>query len=159
VDGAWQLVDVGTGIDCEDTTTLPPLPPGDRRACSALGYAQPAIATSLSFQMPSRNIGCRLTGHVLRCDILSGLRPEPRKKCDLDWVGVSLTPSGHAEPVCAGDTAYDAAAPTLAYGHLWHGAGLYRAGIWCESRETGLTCFSPESEGTFDLARQHWSAD
>jgi hypothetical protein len=156
--GTWRIVDVGTGIECEGST-LPPLLPADRRACSALGYPQPAIATSSSFQMPSKNIGCRLTGHVLRCDILSGLRPEPSKPCELDWVGLSLAPNGHGEPVCAGDTAYDAVAPTLAYGDLWHGAGPYRKGIWCESRVTGLTCSSPASEGTLDLARKRWAVD
>ena len=29
------------------------------------------------FQMPSHNVGCGLDSGVLRCDILSGLQPEP----------------------------------------------------------------------------------
>jgi hypothetical protein len=148
----WQVVDFGTGIECEDTTTLPPLPALIRRACRALGYPQPTISTTPTFQMPSRNIGCALTGHLLRCDILSGLKPEPKRPCELDWVGIVLPPDGPAEPNCAGDTVYDAAAPTLAYGEMWHGAGF-----WCESQPSGLLCVNPRSErGSFSLSREQW---
>jgi hypothetical protein len=150
----WQVVDFGTGIECEDTTTLPPLPALIRRACRALGYAQPTISTTPTFQMPSRNIACALTAHLLRCDILSGLKPEPKRPCELDWVGIVLPPDGPAEPNCAGDTVYDAAAPTLAYGAMWHGASF-----WCESQPSGLLCVNPRSErGSFSLSRESWEA-
>lgn len=149
--GRWRIVDFGTGIPCEDTTTLPPLPAADRRACQALGYPQPAILQTRTFQMPSRNIGCALTGKLLRCDILSGLKPEPRRACELDWVGLELPSDGPAAPNCAGDTVYDGGAPTLAYGDIWH-----RANFWCESQPTGLRCFNPVGEGSFQLSREAW---
>jgi len=148
----WHVVDFGTGIECEDTTTLPPLPAPISRACRALGYLQPTIVTTSAFQMPSRNIGCALSGKVLRCDVLSGLTPEPKRPCELDWVGLVLPPDRPAEPNCAGDTVYDPGAPTLAYGEMWHGAGF-----WCESQPSGLLCVNPRSErGSFLLSRERW---
>ncbi len=148
----WQVVDFGTGIECEDTTTLPPLPTPIRRACRALGYPQPAIVSSSTFQMPSRNVGCALSGKLLRCDIRSGLKPEPKRPCELDWVGLALPPDGSAEANCAGDTVYDPGAPTLAYGEMWHGASF-----WCESQPSGLLCVNPRSErGSFFLSRERW---
>ena len=150
----WRVVDFGTGIECEDTTTLPPLPAPIRRACRALGYRQPTILRTLIFRMPSRNIGCALTEGDLRCDILSGLKPEPAGPCQLDWVGLVLGAKGPAEPNCAGDTVYDGGAPTLRYGEMWHGASF-----WCESQPDGLLCVNPHSErGSFHLSRESWEA-
>jgi hypothetical protein len=150
---AWTVVDFGTSIGCEEMP-LPPAPEGNRRACAALGYAQPEVRGGPSFQLPSRNIGCRSGGGALRCDILSGLVPEPNRPCELDWVGIVLPITGPAAPNCAGDTAYDGAAPVLEYGDLWH-----RGGIWCRSSEQGLLCVNREAEGSFDLAREGWSAN
>jgi len=149
----WEIVDFGTSIGCEETP-LPPAPEANRDACAALGYPQPGILTGASFQLPSRNIGCRSGGGALRCDILSGLVPEPSRPCELDWVGILLPITGPAAPNCAGDTAYDGAAPVLAYGDLWQ-----RGGIWCRSSETGLLCVNRDVEGSFELARERWSAN
>ena len=110
------------------------------------------------FRMPSRNIGCLLEPPlpgsggkgVLRCDILSGLRPEPRGRCELDWTGISLGVSGRATPTCAGDTAYDRRTPILRYGTTWK-----RAGIVCRSRRTGLRCTNRIGH-RFVLARERW---
>lgn len=101
------------------------------------------------FQMPSKNIGCGVdeAAGVLRCDILSGLVPEPSGSCELDWAGFVLERGGPAEPVCAGDTIYDAASPVLAYGESWG-----RGGINCDSREEGLRCVNRDDHG-FSLAR------
>jgi hypothetical protein len=68
------------------------------------------------FQLPSHNIGCGVDAGVLRCDILSGLTPEPSRACELDWTGVVLEAERAAQPECAGDTVYDASAPVLEYG-------------------------------------------
>jgi hypothetical protein len=148
----WTVIDFGTGIECEDTTTLPPLPAPISRACRALGYPQPTILRTSIFQMPSRNIGCALSDGLLRCDILSGLKPEPSRECELDWVGLALARKGPAKPNCAGDTVYDAEAPTLHYGEMWH-----QASFWCESQPTGLLCINPRSaRGSFLLSRESW---
>lgn len=112
---------------------------------------QPALATP-RFQLPSKNIGCVLEDDVLRCDILSGLSPEPEGACELDWVGLVLPADGPAEPSCAGDTAYDEAAPTLAYGESWA-----RNGLTCVAEESGLTCTNEAGHG-FTLARAGWTA-
>jgi hypothetical protein len=104
------------------------------------------------FRMPSGNIGCIFGSGVLRCDILSGLAPQPATACDLDWVGLVLPADGDAEPLCAGDTAYDETAPMLDYGWTWG-----RSGFRCESRESGLMCTS-RGGGSFTLSRAGWTA-
>jgi hypothetical protein len=113
--------------------------------------AEPTLTTRV-FQTPSRNIGCAFRGSFLRCDILSGLRPEPTGDCELDWVGLGIGPARPSEPICAGDTAYDQMAPVLDYGRTWR-----RAGFACESRRTGLRCTGDSGHG-FELARAGWEA-
>jgi hypothetical protein len=105
-----------------------------------------------TFQMPSRNIGCRFGFRELRCDILSGLEPEPDDGCDFDWVGVDMDTTGPAAANCGSDTVYETDAPTLAYGQTWS-----KGGIVCESDEDGLTCTNREGH-SFALARGSWSA-
>ena len=85
--------------------------------------------------------------HRLRCDILSGLNPEPTGACEVDWTGLFLESSGSASPQCAGDTVLSDTAPTLSYGQMWR-----RAGIECLSQETGLRCVNKLGRG-FTLAR------
>ncbi|MFN2469882.1 MAG: DUF6636 domain-containing protein [Gaiellaceae bacterium] len=126
---------------------------------AALLLALPAAAgtaplRSKTFRTPSRNIACAV--YViegvpdLRCDVLSGLRPEPSRRCDGDWTGASMRPRGRAGAVCAGDTVYDPRAPVLAYGRTWE-----RSGFRCRSRHTGLTCANRSKHG-FLLARERW---
>jgi hypothetical protein len=105
----------------------------------------------VAFQMPSGNIGCLFGFRRLRCDILSGLDPEPAEACEFDWVGVDMGVAGPASPNCGSDTVYDEDAPTLAYGSTWS-----RGGITCESDESGLSCTNREGHG-FTLARGSWS--
>jgi hypothetical protein len=103
-----------------------------------------------SFRMPSRNIACVYAVSALRCDILSGLRPEPRARCQLDWTGLTLPSAGPARPTCAGDTVYDAREPILGYGRTWR-----RGAFVCVSRRTGLECRNRSGRG-FVLARESW---
>ena len=122
----------------------------------------PAAATaagplhSKTFRTPSRNIACAyyeasITGTaVFRCDLLSGLHPEPTRPCDVDWTGASMGLRGRADPTCAGDTVYDRRAPILAYGRTWT-----RAGMSCASRMTGLRCRNRDGHGFF-LSRARW---
>jgi hypothetical protein len=113
--------------------------------------SEPSASTA-TFQMPSRNIGCLLDFQRLRCDILSGLDPEPDEECEFDWVGVDMGVTGPAAPNCGSDTVYDAGAPTLEYGETWS-----RGGIVCDSDERALTCTNREGH-EFTLARGSWSA-
>jgi hypothetical protein len=125
-------------------------------AASAVGaQAAPQPSVRVMFRTPSGNIGCagsvapRSTGlpSVLRCDILSGLRPRPRGPCELDWTGYTFQGRGQARPTCAGDTVYDARAPVLRYGKTWK-PGPFT----CTSRRTGLRCTNTTGHG-FVLAR------
>jgi hypothetical protein len=109
-----------------------------------------------AFRTPSRNIACGFfpsnfgAPTLLRCDILSGLKPEPRRRCDGDWTGASIRLTGRANAVCAGDTVYDPRSRILGYGKTWR-----RAGLRCTSRSTGLTCTNRSGHGFF-LSRQRW---
>jgi hypothetical protein len=104
------------------------------------------------FRTPSKNIACGyLTAPAfLRCDVLSGLKPRPARRCELDWTGISMAPTGRATPTCAGDTVYQRGAPILAYGRTWR-----RGGFTCVSRRTGLRCTNRSGHG-FVLARDRW---
>lgn len=115
------------------------------------GSEAPDLATQ-TFQLPSRNIGCLFGFQRLRCDVLSGLDPAPASVCDFDWVGIDMGVTGPATANCGSDTVYQAGAPTLAYGSTWA-----RAGIVCESRQSGLHCANREGH-EFTLARGSWSA-
>ena len=109
-----------------------------------------------TFRTPSRNIACGFfpssfgNPTFLRCDILSGLKPEPRRTCEGDWTGASMRVTGRAGAVCAGDTVYDPRSRILGYGKTWT-----RAGMRCTSRTTGLTCTNRSGRGFF-LSRQRW---
>lgn len=101
-----------------------------------------------SFQTPSGNIACARFGKALRCDIASGLVPEPSFDCTLDWVGMVLVADGRrAHPECAGDSVFQAEAPILEYGREWKSSGMT-----CDSHETGVVCWNETGHG-FMLSR------
>ncbi|MFN2389421.1 MAG: DUF6636 domain-containing protein [Actinomycetota bacterium] len=106
-----------------------------------------------NFQTPSGNIFCHLGSDEpkLRCDIRSGLNPEPQRPCDFDWVGLLLSRSNRAKPNCASDTIARPDTPVLQYGRRWE-----RAGRVCVSRRTGLHCWN-YSGYHFKLSRDDWS--
>jgi len=100
--------------------------------------------------MPSKNIHCAIFSGNLRCDILSGLKPEPTRQCDGDWTGLILASRGKANPVCAGDTVVKKGSKTLEYGSKWK-----RNRIVCRSKTTGLRCRNRKGHGFF-LSRDKW---
>ena len=123
-----------------------------------LALAGSASAAVFMFRTPSSNIGCIFTsepsfgGPELRCDILSGLRPAPKrpKGCTLDWkYGYRIRPTGPALKVCAGDTAVDRRAKVVPYGAKW-GRGAFT----CLSRRAGLRCHNRSGHGFF-LSKKH----
>jgi hypothetical protein len=122
----------------------------------SIGVSAPIVhAEDLStrkFQTPSGNILCALerTTNLLRCDILSGLNPEPDRACEGDWTGLALSRSHRAKPICAGDTVADQSAPVLGYGETWQ-----RRGRICTSRRSGLYCQN-FSGYHFKLSRDSW---
>ena len=133
---------VGATQTVVDTVTVEPVP--------TITTTPPAL-TSRTFQMPSKNIGCTEGEGVLVCDILSGLQPEPKRQCELDWTGMEMETLGPAQPRCAGDTAYVQSAPVLDYGTAWS-----RSGFTCVSMTNGLQCRNRENHG-FLLSRQSWT--
>ena len=124
-------------------------------AVAVAASAQGRESVYVSFRMPSGNIACGYStdfGPVtLRCDILSGLRPEPRRRCELDWTGLSMG-RGSARPTCAGDTVYDRKAPVLRYGSVWK-----RGPFVCLSLLVGLSCVNTTGHGFF-LSKERWVA-
>lgn len=124
-------------------------------AVAAAASAQGRESVYETFRMPSGNIACGYStdfGPVtLRCDILSGLRPEPRRRCELDWTGLSMG-RGTARPTCAGDTVYDRRARVLKYGSIWK-----RGPFTCISLLIGLSCANSTGHGFF-LSKERWAA-
>lgn len=94
--------------------------------------------------MPSRNIACLFDSAKLRCDIFSGLKPEPAKACKYFWKGAMLSADARAEWLCIIDTVYDPNARVLSYGSTWK-----RDGIVCTSRTRGLRCHNELGHGFF----------
>jgi hypothetical protein len=107
-----------------------------------------------SFQSPSKNIGCQLGGGVARCDIREREWSPPPKpaNCDVDWgQGISVSRSGVATFVCAGDTAHDASSTMLAYGE-----NAAFGAFTCKSRSNGVTCESRSSGHGFLINRERY---
>jgi Family of unknown function (DUF6636) len=119
----------------------------------ATGQARESVY--VTFRLPSGNIACGYAtdfGPVtLRCDILSGMKPRPRGRCELDWTGLSMG-RGTARPTCAGDTVYDPKAPVLKYGSIWK-----RGPFTCVSLLIGLSCTNRTGHGFF-LSKERWVA-
>ena len=111
--------------------------------------------SSEGFMTPSENIGCKSYEGSIRCDILSGLKPDPGRKfpdiCPLDWTGVYIDPGIDAGPQCAGDSVMDPEDPTLEYGQTWS-----RGDLTCDSESSRLRCVDTAGNG-FTLARRGWT--
>jgi hypothetical protein len=125
-----------------------------------LAFAAPASGAVFLFRVPSTNIGCAFSnepeptpgGPSLRCDILSGLKPKPKRPagCHLDWTfGYQMHPTGKSLRVCAGDTTVNRHAKVVRYGHRW-----IEGGFNCLSRRVGLRCRNRSGHGFF-LSRKH----
>ena len=105
------------------------------------------------FETPSGNIVCMVQrrDNLLRCDIRSGLNPEPKKRCEGDWVGLLLGRMNRARPNCASDgIASNDPRPVLGYGEKWR-----LRGRTCISKRSGLYCRN-DSGYHFKLSRDGW---
>jgi hypothetical protein len=152
------LAAAACGGGTAETVTVTGAPPETQTSVVTITLEpEPTVSTSApalkspTFQMPSKNIGCATSEGVLVCDILSGLKPEPKQKCQLDWTGMEMERLGPSQPRCAGDTAYVQSAPVLEYGTSWS-----RDSFSCVSQENGLQCRNEENHG-FLLARNAWT--
>jgi hypothetical protein len=102
-----------------------------------------------TFRSPSGNIGCILFEGGARCDIRKrDWSPPPRPASCPDQVdygqGIEVSHVGEALFVCAGDTALDPDASSLAYG-----TASQVGGSECISRENGMTCVNQKGHGFF----------
>jgi len=147
--GGDDTTDPGTTGDSETRSPQTNGPESDSGASPA--SEEEADLTTESFVMPSGNIGCLYMDGSIRCDILSGLVPEPPVECPVDWTGLSLTAGRSAGPTCAGDGGGWDQSPELEYGQGWS-----RGDITCDSEDSGLTCTDTSGNG-FELARAGWS--
>jgi hypothetical protein len=115
----------------------------------AVAPAAGAALRTRKFKTPGAEVTCLLSRGLLRCDVRPGLEPEPKKECELDWVGLLLTRHGRARPNCAGDT-IGSARRVLGYGERWR-----RSGRVCESKRSGLHCWN-EDGFHFKLSDDDW---
>jgi hypothetical protein len=122
-------------------------------AATADGQATSIANGFLRFQTPSKNIGCLYAppgagrAAYLRCDILSGVKPKPRGRCQLDWTGFTMGARARPRPTCAGDTVYQRNARILPYGWAFR-----QGGFVCRTRRTELRCTNAVRRG-FSLSR------
>jgi hypothetical protein len=112
--------------------------------------AQPKRILHLkTFRTPSGNIGCAMYEGGARCDIRKrDWKPLPRPAACSKEVGygqgLEVPAGGEAGFVCAGDTALDPSASSLAYG-----TASRVGGSECISRTDGITCVNRASHGFF----------
>ena len=114
--------------------------------------AASASANLVSFLSPSKNIGCYMDGHGVRCDIKAHSWPTPPKPsyCDVDYgQGVAVDRHGEAGFVCAGDTAINQDADVLPYGEK-----ITRGRFKCKSKQSGMKCVNKRTKDGFKLSRE-----
>jgi hypothetical protein len=102
-----------------------------------------------TFRSPSGNIGCAMFEGGARCDIRKReWSPPPRRASCPEQVdfgqGLSVSRTGKASFVCAGDTTLDPGATPLAYGEVSE-----LDGTQCISRSEGITCANHAGHGFF----------
>lgn len=117
--------------------------------------ALPAAAQDyVTFQAPSRNIHCAIYAYEpaeARCDIDEYTPSFPTRPswCEQDYgFAFAIGRAGAGEPICAGDTVKDPAAPVLPYGQ-----SVTFAGFTCSSAQSGMTCMNAQGHG-FTLSRR-----
>jgi hypothetical protein len=119
---------------------------------AALAFGATAAGAKLTtFQSPSHNIGCVISGQGARCDIRNrDWEPPPTPpSCHLDY-GFGLAVDRHGNPgfVCAGDT-------VLGQGRvLDYGKSLRRGRFRCASKRSGVKCVNKRNDHGFKLSRQ-----
>ena len=106
--------------------------------------SSPSALRAKAFHFKSGNIACLYDSGKLRCDIYSGLKPQPTKQCQYFWKAAMLNHDGRATWLCIIDSIYDANAPVLSRGQTWH-----RDGITCVHRLRGLRCHNGVGHGFF----------
>ncbi len=118
----------------------------DVPAGAGLPSRAPALSFS-SFATAHGNIGCRIRGGTVRCDV--GVRvwtpPSKPASCHAAWgQGLYLGASGRAQFVCARSSVLD---PTGDY--IRAGYDDKVGSVTCQVRSFGVTCFESDGQGFF----------
>jgi hypothetical protein len=161
----------GQGLPRTDTRPSPSTTPATPAGASKTGSttATPKAGTAAgegesptsvvrleSFQTPTRNIGCVISGETARCDIVRRSWSLPPRPASCPPVvnfgqGVEIEGATAAHLVCAGDTALNPSDARLAYGTA-SSVGPFQ----CVSRSTGLTCTNTATRHGFMLSVQQY---
>jgi hypothetical protein len=121
---------------------------------AGLVVAAPAGAASgleglVTFQSPTKNVGCVMTKTFARCDIRKRVWKAPKKPeaCDLDWgQALNIDATGTGVFLCAGDTA-------LGQGKkLAYGKSMTRGRFTCKSLGSGMKCTNTRNHHGFKLS-------
>ncbi|HEX9416969.1 MAG TPA: DUF6636 domain-containing protein [Gaiellaceae bacterium] len=120
--------------------------------------ASAAQQSYTTFKTPTGKIVCgvfiagKYSESMLRCDILTGLKPKVKrpKGCDFDFGStLELRPTGRAIIGCVSD-AVGQAKRVLGYGQTFR-----KGPFTCQSARAGLTCKNKSGHGFF-LSKQRW---
>jgi hypothetical protein len=121
---------------------------------AALAFAAPAGASSdleglVTFQSPTKNVGCVMTKTFARCDVRKRVWKAPKKPeaCDLDWgQALNIDATGTGVFLCAGDTA-------LGQGKkLAYGKSKTRGRFTCKSLGSGMRCTNTRNHHGFTVS-------
>jgi hypothetical protein len=118
----------------------------DVPAGAGLPSRAPALSSS-SFAAAKGNIGCRIRGGTVRCDVGSRVWTPPRKpaSCRVAWgQGLILGSSGSAHFVCARSSVLDPTGREIRSGY-----DDTVGSVTCQVRSFGVTCFESDGHGFF----------
>jgi hypothetical protein len=113
--------------------------------------AQPPVTSAIDFQLPSGNIGCRVTATDAVCLIHTYTYSPPRRPADChaawgDEIAMHVGQLAHF--ACHSDLPVDSSAPQLPYG------GVQQAGkLVCHSTIDYASCDDTSDKHGFQLAR------
>jgi hypothetical protein len=145
--GATKTVTVTTASSTTSTASTASSSGSATPTTSSTTTSTPIPAVHFStFKSPSANIGCMIIAGTARCDIRHRTWSPPSRPASCPRVvdygqGVIVARSGSGRLVCAGDTALDPSARSVAYGTTTV-VGAFRcqsqpAGVTCRNRDTG----------------------
>jgi hypothetical protein len=113
---------------------------------AGLPSRSPALSVS-RFDAAGGNIGCRISGGSVRCDVARRVWSPPRKpaSCHAAWgQGLMIGSSGASFFVCARSSVLD---PTGTY--IKPGYDDKVGSVTCQVRRFGVTCFESDGRGFF----------
>jgi hypothetical protein len=122
-------------------------------SAAVFGLTASGASADKSFQSPSHNIGCLMTGKFVGCEIHEHSYPNPPKPhpCHGDYDGgvVGLETSGQAHVDCASGELIEQTAPVLGYGNR-----IDNRHFRCASKSKGMRCVNLQTKHGFFISRE-----